>query len=330
VRKALTRHAWSGLHTLEQPVKKTQFEHLRDLASTVCRMSIQPDWVYFTDDDDLWSERRHSLYLQACRDAAAGTTAILCTRKARPSSAVEPTPLLSDAAGVRAALAAGQARLTNLASFDLSTESFNMDEYFDYALRFAALESFLACAPNAVLRHKLCDLAFASQLRRSKPARFTPSAHDEFVYWYSRPEGTPFAVNGSDGGVAGASTGVEIDATERQLARERMAAVRAAVEDSPCATMFDEDMLAFFLAACRQGIEQELVQLRMVRSTPRMSETDAAITRQLDLLLADHPLRGAAGAFARLHAAMLDILRGPVLQRLLRLLSFDPPRRQAC
>ena len=50
--------------------------------------------------------------------------------------------------------------------------------------------------------------------------------------------------------------------------------------------------------------------------------------RQLDLLLADNPLRGTGEGFERMRAAVLGVLRGPILLRLMRLLSFDLPRRR--
>ena len=60
-------------------------------------------------------------------------TAVVCTRKARPV-AVVTSSCIRRSADVRAALASGEARLTDLHALDLNVESFNMDEYFDYAV----------------------------------------------------------------------------------------------------------------------------------------------------------------------------------------------------
>ena len=60
-------------------------------------------------------------------------TAVVCTRKARPV-AVVTSSCIRRSADVRAALASGEARLTDLHALDLNVESFNMDEYFDNAV----------------------------------------------------------------------------------------------------------------------------------------------------------------------------------------------------
>ena len=68
---------------------------------------------------------------------------------------------------MRELLASGDLRYTDLATFgDPAVSSFDMDEYFDYAVRLEVLSDFFASAPNALVRHKLCDLAFAQTLRK--------------------------------------------------------------------------------------------------------------------------------------------------------------------
>ena len=141
VRRVLERSRWPGLHLVEQSAKLTQFEHLRELVRKLqagATSAPLPAWVYFTDDDDVWSERRHELFASHCRRADARTSALVCSRKARPASKHGHTSELRDAAAVRAALAAGEARLTDLHALDLANESFNMDEYFDYAVPLVA------------------------------------------------------------------------------------------------------------------------------------------------------------------------------------------------
>ena len=73
---------------------------------------------------------------------------------------------------------------------------------------------------------------------------------------------------------------------------------------------------------------QELVQLRMVSAQPKASEADAACRRQLDVLLADNPLRAEQDVFRCMRSCFLQIARGPILQRLQRALCFDLPRRR--
>lgn len=178
------------------------------------------------------------------------------------------------------------------------------------------------------MRHKLCDLGFVNELRKLRPKRFTPSAPNEFVYWYTRPEGGAFASNESLLAGAGASTGVDIGEGEKRLAYEGIGVVQALLAGAPSQMMMDEHELAFFLSAVRQALEQEVVQMRLMSATPKMEQMEAACTRQLDLLLADHPLQGTE-AFAKLRAWLLETVRGPILLSLLRLLQFDLPRSRS-
>ena len=62
-----------------------------------------PAWVMFSDDDDLWSERRVATYASECAAAAPTTQALLCRRKTMVygKRAVDPR----DASDVRALLA---------------------------------------------------------------------------------------------------------------------------------------------------------------------------------------------------------------------------------
>ena len=93
-----------------------------------------------------------------------------------------------------------------------------MDEYFDYAVRLDVLLNFFKAAPNVLVKHKLCDLAFTATLRSKEMGRvtFTPESDDDFVYFYTRAENAPYA----DSFTAGASTGVEIGAEDEALAKE--------------------------------------------------------------------------------------------------------------
>ena len=83
--------------------------------------------------------------------------------------------------------------------------------------------------------------------------------------------------------------------------------------------------LAFFFSALRQGIEQELVQLRIDGPTVKQSATDEACARQLDLLIDNHPLAGSP-RHAKFRGWAFGVARGPILQGLLSLLCFDLPR----
>ena len=85
--------------------------------------------------------------------------------------------------------------------------------------------------------------------------------------------------------------------------------------------------LAFFVSCLRQAIEQELVQLRVQNAAPKLRQTDEACERHVDMLLASHPLCGTP-AHKEFRKWCVQAAKGPILSRLLRLLSFDPPKRR--
>ena len=83
VRRVLDHASASGLHLeqLHSATRQSQFDHLRRL--TALFASRPPSrWVFFSDDDDIWSERRYSIYLEKCMDVSAPCRAVLCRRKA--------------------------------------------------------------------------------------------------------------------------------------------------------------------------------------------------------------------------------------------------------
>lgn len=339
VRQALADVALPLVVAIEQPERRSQFEHLRELARRAATTNdAPPAWVFFSDDDDIWSETRHTLFMCACADAAACTRALVCTRKTRPAAAgisgdtheALPAPLARDAPTVRALLKSGELRFTDLKDFDdARVSSFDMDEYFDHAVRFEALTAFFAHAPNALVRHKLCDLAFVHWLKKGAGrVAFDPNAvghHDDFVYYYTRPENAPYA----DGfALNGASTGVDIGESEIALAREGQPLVDAALRDVPTELQMPPDRLGFFLSCLRQAIEQELVQLRVASACPRSAVTDDVCARHVDLLLENHPMADSKG-LATFREWAVRTARGPILRGLLKLLSFDLPRRRA-
>ena len=86
------------------------------------------------------------------------------------------------ASTVREMVHAGEIRHTDLLSYsDPRESSFSMDEYFDYAVRLDVLLNFFNVAPNVLIKHKLCDLAFAATLRSKEMGRvtFTPERDDD-------------------------------------------------------------------------------------------------------------------------------------------------------
>ena len=140
-------------------------------------------WVLFSDDDDIWSERRHATYMREIAAAPTFTQSLLCRRKAvARTGADEPT----DGDGVRALLRAGQLRFTDCNLRDgLAEDEHNMAEYFDMCVRLSVIRSFFATVPTLVSQHRLCDLAFCflfkSESSSRANVRFMPT-DDDFVY----------------------------------------------------------------------------------------------------------------------------------------------------
>ena len=209
VRKTLDAVTAAGLRlrSIEQSVPHTQFEHLRALAQL--HASRPPEWVLFSDDDDLWSERRFALYMAEIASAVPSTTCILCRRKAMLQGETTDTNP-QDAHTVRKMMADGVVRLTDCNEPDgLDESQHNMAEYFDAAVRYDTLASFVFNMPSKVIGHKLCDLAFGFVTTNCRTCvRFMPRAADEFVYFYNR---------GNQPG--GASTSVTPTNQEAEIAR---------------------------------------------------------------------------------------------------------------
>ena len=66
--------------TLEQATPHTQFEHLGCLVNDAINRGGPPQWVCFTDDDDLWSPRRSKLLTAEARDTGPSTyTRLSCS-----------------------------------------------------------------------------------------------------------------------------------------------------------------------------------------------------------------------------------------------------------
>ena len=113
VRKSLSDAAARGLtvRAHEQRTKTSQFEHYRRLAESCA--SAPPVWVMFSDDDDVWSERRHEIYAREAALAAPTVTTLLCRRKTAMLAAATHDDEPRDAAGVRRLLSRRLARFTD-------------------------------------------------------------------------------------------------------------------------------------------------------------------------------------------------------------------------
>ena len=243
--------------TLEQATPHTQFEHLGCLVNDAINRGGPPQWVCFTDDDDLWSPRRSKLLTAEARDTGPSTYALLCRRKARPASLpavtretasggsskgvgdgaarrrrrVEP----SSAAEVEALLASGAGALCDSRRVDAtvydqtSPEAFHRAEYFDYVVRFEVLANFTRRAPAALLHHKLCDMGFTRWVRDNVTVQaFEPrAAPREWVYWYGMALGN-----------SSMSQGVQVVPQEHLLGKRALEAAKGVFSTEGAATGF--------------------------------------------------------------------------------------------
>lgn len=185
VRRELERHKgqhWLRL-VLEQPRPCSQFEHLAALVAAASSGGQKPRWVYFSDDDDLWSPARAHIFRTECSkaDAQGSASVLVSRRKARPCEAATqgfaaPVDEPADAMGVRALIAAGLAQLTDTERVERdrgnadptsgeTPSGYHRAELFDFAVRFELLSTFCRVAPPNLLSHKLCDLGFVRWLR---------------------------------------------------------------------------------------------------------------------------------------------------------------------
>ena len=332
-RRLLMSKEWPFLFVLtQQAARLSQFEHMRALAIHVASQSDrQFRWIFFSDDDDLWSEQRYALFAGACASHPE-SLAIVCTRKARPSGrpdSVESSQAAAarDASDVRSLLATRTVRLTDLNALDIESESFNLDEYFDYAVQFEQFERFFRAAPPVVIRHKLCDLAFSAHMKECcSPTRFTPTEPGEFVYYYTRCDGETYAATDKS-----MSSGLAISEADQELAQGGLAEVVTALRrggGEAAAATIDEAHLALLVAALRQEIEQELIQLRVLSAKPKLARIDDLCSRAVTRMLKDHPLQqNGPAALEPFRQWCVHTCKGAIVTRLLRLLAFDLPRR---
>lgn len=83
VRDLVRNRPW--LRSIEQATPHSQFEHFHQLVLSL--VATPPQWLIFSDDDDLWSVRRAELFAKECADATKSRV-VLCRCKARPAPTV--------------------------------------------------------------------------------------------------------------------------------------------------------------------------------------------------------------------------------------------------
>ena len=337
----------SFLVHFEQPKPLSQFQHFANLVARIKYIISRPDWVCFSDDDDLWSERRSAILARACQMASPSTSTLCSRRKARPHSQAHSPPGAppADAAAVRALLSRGLAMLTDAQRREenkrrsgfgaLGGEHTHMIEYFDCACRFRVLERWVkSSCPTPVLQHKLCDLAFTAWLRQSYDVQYLlpeGSDADDFMYFYDV----------SLCAEERASTRVDVELAEVELANKaHSAAIRGDGAAAAalrllcrlCGCSNDEigstaakGATARFLAELRQNLEQEIVQTRIGGAVVPAQVIDSLCSRQLQLTLLNLAATrklGADGA-QRLEAWAASMARDTLAPLLLERLSFD-------
>ena len=164
-----------AIQSYEAPKKLSQFEHYRRLAKATRTAPQQPEFIMFSDDDDVWSEQRHALYVHEASKAPANVQTLLCRRKTVMLSSATNDDEPQDADGVRALLSRKLARWTDCNLKDgLEESEHNMAEYFDMAVRFQVLLTFFERVPQCITHHRLCDVSRTPPA--DSPARVSPPA----------------------------------------------------------------------------------------------------------------------------------------------------------
>lgn len=268
-----------------------------------------PAWVFFSDDDDIWSRRRYALYARQYAAAPADARALLCRRKACFLRRV--LHIATDADSVREMLASGVLRLADSDLRDgLEEHEHNMAEYFDLAVRYDAFAQFFATMPPCVTQHKLCDLAFTFLYCRDRNTiRWIPD-DDDFVYFYSR--------GAHAGGASNSAESVPRHELEQalQLLQEAPREVQRSFS-SPQA-------FHGFVASMRQAIEQEMI---MIRATGRVAPAQiiyAACAHEADLCLRALAIERGPGSHSAANVRWAcAVARGALCESILRQFEFE-------
>lgn len=114
------------LHVVSRDRHLTQFEHYNLLSLDV---DVRGSWLMFTDDDDVWHERRVENYARAIESSPDNVVACKGGRMHNDKVVNE------------------------------------IVEYFEYATKFEVLEMFMAFASLDMLRLRGCDLLFRNLMR---------------------------------------------------------------------------------------------------------------------------------------------------------------------
>ena len=322
VREVLSRSEASGLplQQLEQREPHSQFEHLRAL--TELHAVRPPSWILFSDDDDLWSERRHALYARECERAPFAVRTVLCRRKMCPRYGVRGA-MPVDAREARAMMRGGFARYTDADLRDgLHEDEHNMAEYFDFAVRYEVLARFFAEMPRTVTRHRYCDLGFAflCNVRDGTSVRFMPSDDAEFVYFYAR---------GNRPGGASNTSALSAD-EERVVQAEatRAASLVGGERGGLAATLTAAEMAKLLLQQALGAIEQEMVKLRVTGGVLPLQLVQAACTHQAAVVLQSHQidlpqLADRLGVDTPIGGWLAEAARGPLRDLALTKFRFE-------
>eukprot|EP00403_Amphidinium_massartii_P025540 CAMPEP_0178385470 /NCGR_PEP_ID=MMETSP0689_2-20121128/8048_1 /TAXON_ID=160604 /ORGANISM="Amphidinium massartii, Strain CS-259" /LENGTH=396 /DNA_ID=CAMNT_0020005751 /DNA_START=60 /DNA_END=1247 /DNA_ORIENTATION=- len=241
--------------TLRQTKRTSQFYDIRWLWDELLSKEASGTWVLFTDDDDLWANRRVQTYkTNLARFANQPSVTGLCaTHKVRPTS--------------RKLVARTSAEITEHLSSGKAIHCGGVhkeEEFFDFACPLASLGEFLKMCNEETLLHPFCDLRFSRFLQEyyegGKVMYMPTDSHESWVYYYSTAYRTPSDEETYQQFVAQeqASTVLKLRAEDEVEAKELLRQSTAAGGASP--TTQDIEEMVDFVATLRQNIEAVLIR----------------------------------------------------------------------
>lgn len=142
------------VHVFARQAPLTQFQHYKLLCADLLsnQESVEDVWCMFTDDDDVWNERRVEAYLYAIKSSVHDV--VVCAGGRMHNGRLVESPI----------------------------------EYFEYAARFTLFKHFFDTARPALLELRGCDLIWRNVLRSQLATVFRPFDTAGWLYWHETPE----------------------------------------------------------------------------------------------------------------------------------------------
>jgi len=260
---------------VEQASSCSQFEHLRALAHSreVEDLVVgRSAWVLFSDDDDLSHPNRAKAFAAAAGqiDGDAGAELVLCSVhcRLRQGASAPETLGLGDVEALRSR---GDVEV-------LGFDSPGSPEIFNHCVRLGALRRFIDSTNEVLLRHRFCDVRFASYCQHKlRGSSFVPADRQEWMYFYSNPHAGPRHAVTEAGELEHpednerASLALETEEEDRRRAGTAHGRLMAIEEG-----LLTPEQVVCTIASMRQNLELVLIMHSIQGALPRQSVEDVA------------------------------------------------------